>query len=169
MIKRILSIALVCILCFGFVGCTKTYKGTYELIEKAREEIPISDADTIDMQYAGKSVVGDKALIWFISGNEYEGHYYLPMEVEVKGEDEYVFVRTYRPMDRRGDDIALLRWNNGYAFVINNSKCASVMIRDNTGTRKESIENKSLPYVFYNSSIPSEYVFLNKDGNELPQ
>ena len=167
--KRIISIALVCMLCFGLVGCTKTYKGTDELIEKAREEIPISDADTTDIQYAGMSVVEDKALIWFISGNEYQGHYYLPMEVEVKGEDEYVFVRTYRPMDRRGDDIALLDWMNGYAFVINNPKCVSVMIRDKTGAHKEIIENNSYPYVFfYKYSSSFEYNFLDKDGNELP-
>ena len=49
--KRILCIIMVCILCFALAGCKKIYKGTDELIEKAREEIPISDADTINMQY----------------------------------------------------------------------------------------------------------------------
>lgn len=156
-------------LCFGLVGCTKIYKGIDELIEKAREEIPISDADTVDMQYAGMSVFEDEALVWFISGNEYQSHEYLPMEVEIKGEDEYIFLRIYRPLVGRGDDIALLNWNDGYAFCINNSKCASVMITDETGTHEEIIKNNSYPYVFYNSSIPTEYVFLDKDGNELPQ
>lgn len=52
-IKRIIYIVLACILGFSLVGCTKTYKGTDGLIEKAREEIPISDSDTADMQYGG--------------------------------------------------------------------------------------------------------------------
>ena len=82
--KRITCILLTCILCFSISGCTKTYKGTDELIEKAREEIPVSDADTIDMQYGGMCTVDDTALVWFISGNQYQTHYYLPMEVEIK-------------------------------------------------------------------------------------
>ena len=69
--KRITCILLTCILCFSISGCTKTYKGTDELIEKAREEIPVSDADTIDMQYGGMCTVDDTALVWFISGNQY--------------------------------------------------------------------------------------------------
>ena len=39
--KRITCILLTCILCFSISGCTKTYKGTDELIEKAREEIQV--------------------------------------------------------------------------------------------------------------------------------
>lgn len=60
--KRITCILLTCILCFSISGCTKTYKGTDELIEKAREEIPVSVADTIDMQYGGMCTVDDTAL-----------------------------------------------------------------------------------------------------------
>ena len=44
---------MVCILCFALAGCKKIYKGTDELIEKAREEIPISDADTIMRRWFG--------------------------------------------------------------------------------------------------------------------
>lgn len=117
--KRITCILLTCILCFSISGCTKTYKGTDELIEKAREEIPVSDADTIDMQYGGMCTVDDTALVWFISGNQYQTHYYLPMEVEIKGEAEYAYVRTYKPMSPFMD-IAVLNWNRGYAFIVNN-------------------------------------------------
>ena len=76
--KRITCILLTCILCFSISGCTKTYKGTDELIEKAREEIPVSDADTIDMQYGGMCTVDDTALVWFISGNQYLEIHYTP-------------------------------------------------------------------------------------------
>lgn len=163
--KRITCILLTCILCFSISGCTKTYKGTDELIEKAREEIPVSDADTIDMQYGGMCTVDDTALVWFISGNQYQTHYYLPMEVEIKGEAEYAYVRTYKPMSPFMD-IAVLNWNRGYAFIVNNPNCVSVKITDEAGTHEEMIEKDAYPYVFYCSSVPSEYVFIDAEGNE---
>ena len=144
--KRITCILLTCILCFSISGCTKTYKGTDELIEKAREEIPVSDADTIDMQYGGMCTVDDTALVWCISGNAY--------------------VRTYKPMSPFMD-IAVLNWNRGYAFIVNNPNCVSVKITDEAGTHEEMIEKDAYPYVFYCSSVPSEYVFIDAEGNEL--
>ena len=164
--KRIICIILVCILCFSLVGCTKTYKSTDELIEKAREEIPIADADMIDMQYGGMCAIDDMALVWFISGNKYQAHYYLPMEVKIKGEAEYAYVRTYKSVSPL-TDIAVLNWNHGCAFIVNNPNCASVKITDKTGTHEEIIEKDAYPYVFYCSSVPSEYIFIDAEGNEL--
>ncbi len=83
------------------------------------------------------SVADNKALAWFISGNEYQAHYYLPMEVEVKGDDKYSFVRTYKPMNGETDNIAILNWNGGYSFVVNNSDCASVKITGENGIYEE--------------------------------
>ena len=105
--KRIICIILACLLCFSLAGCAKTYKDTDELIQKAREEIPVSDADTIDMQYGGMCVKDDMALVWFISGNKEQTHYYLPMEVKIKGESEYAYVRTYKPMSDLTDTAVL--------------------------------------------------------------
>lgn len=137
-----------------------------ELIEKAREEIPVSDADTIDMQYAGMCSIDDTALVWFISGNAYQTHYYLPMEVEIKDEAEYAYVRTYKPMSNLMDT-AVLNWNRGYAFVVNNPDCVAVKITDETGTYEETIEKDAYSYVFFCSSIPSEYIFMDAEGNAL--
>ena len=89
------SIILIFLLCFGLVGCSKTYHGIDELIEKAREEFPISNADTVDIQYAGMCGEDNKALAWFISGDEYQVHHYLPMEIEIKGNGaNYTFIHT---------------------------------------------------------------------------
>ena len=159
--KRITCILLTCILCFSISGCTKTYKGTDELIEKAREEIPVSDADTIDMQYGGMCTVDDTALVWFISGNQYQTHYYLPMEVEIKGEAEYAYVRTYKPMSPFMD-IAVLNWNRVYAFIVNNPGQ-----QHRFEVRHRRYGSRAYPYVFYCSSVPSEYVFIDAEGNEL--
>lgn len=164
--KRILCIIMVCILCFALAGCKKIYKDTDELIEKAREEIPISDADTINMQYGGMCTMDNEALVWFISGNEYQAHYYLPMEVEIKGEAEYTYVRTYKPMSSFLDT-AVLNWKGGYAFLVNNPDCVSVKITDETGTHEEMIGKDAYPYVFYWPSVPSEYSFIDAEGNEL--
>lgn len=71
-------------------------------MEKARQEIPISDADTIEMQYAGMCGEDNKAIAWYISGDEYQAHYYLPMEIEIKDNGaNYTFVQTYKPMTDR--------------------------------------------------------------------
>ena len=137
------------------------------MIEKAREEIPVSDADTIEMQYAGLCGNDDTVLIWFISGNEYQKHYYLPMECNVVGKDEYTFVRTFKPMER-GEDIVVLQWKSGYCFLINNTDCSTVEITDNSGTREIDIEKDTYPYIVFNELVPTEYLFLDADGNELP-
>lgn len=168
---------LLCVLCILVTGCGNTCRGTDELIEKARKEIPIADADTIDMQYAGMCSEGDKAIAWFISGNEYQKHYYLPMEIEVnEGSSEYTFVRTYKPIDDRAEDIAYIHWNDGYAVLINNPDCKSVRFTSDNGVYEEVIRNDTYPYVFfypvsypvdYNTEFTLEYTFLDADGNEL--
>lgn len=108
----------------------------------------------------------DIALIWFISGNEYQAHYYLPMECNIIGENEYTFERVYKPMER-GMDIAVLQWKGGYAFLVNNPKCAAIRITDYAGTRNIAIAKDAYPYITYKKLIPSEYLFLDAEGNEL--
>ena len=164
--KRIFVFLAICVLCFSLAGCTKTYHGTDELIDKARKEIPISEADTIEIQFAGMCGNSDKAIAWFVSGNEYQSHYYLPMEIEIKGNAaNYTFVRTYKPIDR-GMDIAVLDWEGGYCFLINNPKCVEVEIYDNDGSlHRVPIEKNAYPYVFYWETVPSEYSFIDESGN----
>ena len=167
--RKITSIILIFLLCFSLVGCSKTYHGTDELMEKAREEIPISNADTVDIQYAGMCGEDNKAIAWFISGDEYQAHYYLPMEIEIKGNGaNYTFIHTYKPMTDRAKDIAIVNWNRGYAFLINNPEVATVSITlENGEVIEEVIQKDTIPYVFYVSSIPSEYVFLDINGVEV--
>lgn len=163
--KRIFNVVLVSLFCLGLIGCAKTYHGTDELIEKARKEIPISEAETADIAYAGMTGKGDKTIAWFISGNEYQAHYYLPLEFDVVGKDNYQFVRTYKPMGQV-DDIAILPWKRGYCFLINNPRCVEVEIYNNDGSlHRVPIEKDEYPYLFYWEEIPSEYSFIDKDGN----
>ena len=167
--KKIINIVLISLICLSLSGCARTYHGTDELMAKARKEIPISDADTVDMQYAGMCRKDDKAIAWFISGNEYQAHYYLPMEIEIKENGaDYSFVRVYKPMDDRAEDVAILNWNRGYAFLINNPQVAKVQITlDNGEMIEETIKEGTIPHTFYVSAILSEYVFLDSEGNEI--
>ena len=168
--KKIIALTLCLMMVLSLSACGKTLKGTDELIEKARKEIPISNADIIDMQYAGMCGEDHKAIAWFISGNEYQKHYYLPMEVEVKEKtDEYIFVRTYKPIDDRVGDIAYIHWNDGYAILINNPNCKSVRFTSENEVYEEIIQKDTYPYVFYypSSHADMKYEFLDAEGNEL--
>ncbi len=167
--KRNLSFVFITLLCFILAGCAKTYHGTDELMEKARQELPVSDADTIEMQYAGMCGEDDRAIAWFISGNEYQAHYYLPMEVEITGNGaNYTFVHTYKPLTDRCSDVAVVNWNQGYAFLINNPKVAAVKITMQNGeTVEETIKETMIPYAFYVQDHLSEYIFLDSEGNEV--
>ena len=167
--RLIVIIALVSILCACLTGCAKTYHETDELMAKAREELPISDADTVEMQYAGMSENGSKAIAWFISGDEYQTHYYLPMEIELKNNGtDYAFVHTYKPMSDNCPDVAIVNWGEGYAFLVNNPDVAAVrMTLENGEVSEETVGADKIPYAFYVSSALSEYVFLDADGNEI--
>lgn len=164
--KKIVCFLILCALCFSLAGCARVYHGTDELIEKARKEIPISQADTTEIRFAGMCGKGDKAIAWFVSGNEFQAHTYLPMEIEIKDHAaEYTFVRTYKPAIR-GTDLAVLLWEGGYCFLINDPRCVEVEIYDNDGSQHHvPIEKNAYPYVFYWESIPSEYGFIDEAGS----
>lgn len=165
--KKAIMFVLVLCMAFSLCGCQKTLKGTDALIEKARKEIPIANAANTDIAYVGLCGKDNLALIWFVSGNEYQAHYYLPMECTVVGENEYTFERICKPLER-GMDIAVLQWQNGYSFLVNNPACKTIQITDDSGTQAIAIEKDAYPFIYYNEQIPSEYYFLDAEGNEIP-
>ena len=67
--KKLFNLVIIICLFASLCGCQKTLKGTDELIEKAKEEMPIGNAKNTDITYAGLCAKDDSALIWFISGN----------------------------------------------------------------------------------------------------
>lgn len=165
--KKTLSAVLVLFFLLSLTGCQKKIEGTDGLIEKAREVIPVADSDTIEMQYVGMHTKGNVMLAWFISGNEYQAHYYLPMECEVVGEDEYVFNRIYDPLSRGGEDDYVLQWEGGYSFIVNNPKCRTLKITDSNSTKEINIDENAYPFIYYNELLPTAYAFLDAQGNKL--
>ena len=156
-------------LCLGLSGCRTSIYGIDELKEKAGKEIPVSYSDTVELKYAGMYRIDNRAIAWFISGNDSQEHYYLPMEIEIKGSgDEFTFIHTYKPITERCTDTAAVIWKGGYVFLINNPKAAAVQITSVDGEiTREEVKNDSIPYLFYVSPIPVEYVFLDAAGNEI--
>lgn len=165
--KKTLSAVLVLFFLLSLTGCQKKIEGTDGLIEKAREVIPVADSDIIEMQYVGMHTKGNVMLAWFISGNEYQAHYYLPMECEVIGEDEYVFNRIYDPLSRGGEDDYVLQWEGGYSFIVNNPKCRTLKITDSNSTKEINIDENAYPFIYYNELLPTAYAFLDAQGNKL--
>ncbi|MBO1679826.1 hypothetical protein [Bittarella massiliensis (ex Durand et al. 2017)] len=164
---RLLALALALACSLSLAGCQKTLKGTDALVEKARAEIPIADAENTEIRYAGQCVQGDDALLWFISGNAYQAHSYLPMECTVVGEEEYAFVRTYRPVERGGRDIVALQWKRGLALLVNDPRCTAIRLSDGERARDFSIGERDYPYILYSETLPSQYQFFDAAGNEL--
>ena len=162
-IKGILCTLVILLLIL--TGCTPKIVGDDGLIAKAREEINIADADTIELTIAGESVIEDRYLIWFISGNQYQAHRYVPMEFVSLGNDEYKFVKRYYSIERAAD-IFVYMWDNSYSFLVNNPECDSISITDAIGN-SQTVAVDKLPFVYYYKGTPSEYHFLDKDGKEL--
>lgn len=156
------------ILCILFlIGCSKTYLNTNELIEVVRKKIPVANAEEIEIQYAGSCGIDNTSLLWYISGNEYQSHTYFPIECDLVGQVEYKYIRSYKPIDRT-QDIAVLQWKDGYSFCINNPKCTTIRITDDTSSKDITIEKDSYPYVYYHQTSVNEYLFLDETGNILP-
>lgn len=147
-----------------FAGHNQKIVGYDGLIEKAREEISVYGADSIDLMIAGESVIDDRHLFWFVSGNEYQAHRYFPIEFVELDSDEYKFVKKYSSIER-GTDIFVLMWDYGYSLIVNNPKCQSISISGSMG--EENIPVEKTPFVYYYKGMPSEYSFLDKDGNTL--
>lgn len=167
--KKYSLIIALGLLCAALSGCAgeQLYDVPDGLAEKAREELPLSDADTVELRYGGMTVGSSHARAWYITGDEYQAHYYLPMEVELKSDDKCAFSRSYKPMTGYAKDVAVVNWRGGYAFLINNPDCAVLRISGESGECEEHISSESLPYIYYYPAVPTEFGFLDADGNKL--
>lgn len=167
--KRILicvSVLLIVLCLIGiFVAQSSRIVGEDGLIAKARKEINLAEADTIEMVIAGKSTIDRNThLFWFITGNQYQMNRPHPIEFIELEDNEYKFVKTYNPIPR-GQDIYALLWHDGYSFCVNNPNCKTIRIDDYAGVKE--IEVTEYPFIYYNDLLPREYFFLDENGEEI--
>ncbi|MEG1547849.1 MAG: hypothetical protein RR232_01020 [Clostridia bacterium] len=165
--KKFIYMMMVVLSLFALSGCSSTIDNYDGLIEKAREEIPLADIENMDVQIAGTTDVDGSSLIWFVTGNEYQKHSYFPIEFGIIGEhsDKYRFVKTYKAYERE-QDIAVYPWN-GYSFVINNDKCAKIILTFEDGSVEELEIAGQLPIVCSTALTPKSYIFVDRNGDEI--
>ncbi len=167
--KKVIVIIMAAIFMLSSSACGNTVKGEEGVIERARQELPLADAEDIEIKILGSHFLGDKHVFWLMTGNEYQANSYFAAETNVKGENEYEFVKLYEPMDR-GMDIRVLYYtcmgenvlDTYYLFMINNEKCTKLLING-----EEEINIDSIPFVYKYKDFEGEYVFLDKDGSEI--
>ena len=168
--KKMLICASVLLVVICLVGAfavqSSKIVGEEGLIATARKEIKnFAEVETNEMTIAGKSTIDRNThLFWFATGNEYQMSRPHPIEFIELENNEYKFVKTYNPLPR-GQDIYVLLWKGGYSFCVNNPNCKVIKIDDYAGVKE--IEVTEYPFVYYNVLIPGEYLFLDKDGNEI--
>lgn len=167
--KTIIAVASVVCVCVavcaaGLIFQPKTYTED-TLIELARKELNIVDAEKAELTLAGIVTDKNEALVWFISGKN--NNTYHVVECNIVGEGEYTFGRAFNAgVVERGQDIrVLVEWHNGYCFFVNNPECKTIKIEDYAGVKE--IEVTEYPFVYYNSLLPGEYFFLNENGEEI--
>ena len=51
--KKVFLLVLTAVLIFSFSACANTLKGEEDIIEKARKEVPLADADDVEMKIIG--------------------------------------------------------------------------------------------------------------------
>ncbi len=163
--KKLVVIVSVFIMLLMLTGCQNVMYDEVDYIERARKEFSISDSETIEMKYIGEHTKRDKALLWFVSGNEYQSHNYLPMSCSITEDGGRIFEDTRSTVERGTDIVVVVDWHGGYAFCVNNTKCKTIRIDDYSGVRE--IEVTEYPFIYYNTLLPREYTFLDEDGNEI--
>lgn len=164
--KKILSATIIIsILILSMAGCKRTASNNDDFIKIAREEIPVADADTIDIQIIGSVDKDNRSLVCYMTGNETQDHSYFALEFKNKGKARYEFIKLYKMM-KRGTDINVLSWRDGYVFIVNNDTCKYIQLANPEG-EPQLIEIGILPFLHYSEPIPTEYNFLDSDENIL--
>lgn len=164
--KKVVALWSAVLLLFCFYGCRETYSGEEQLIERVRQEFHLAEAESIKICCAGKYEIKDSALFWFVSGNEYQAHSYLPVEFRKENEDSWSFVKAYKSV-KRGTDIAVLHWKDGYSFLVNNEKCKILRIEDARGVTEIPVNAADEPWMYYYNGLNFSYFFLDTNGNEI--
>ena len=170
--KKTIALLLVILMAATLVGCRKTLKSDADFIRKAREVMPIENADRAVMQYAG-CIRGSStaALHWVVSGDEHENHTYLPMACERVGPAwKYTYSRSYQAIICM-KDVAMLEWDGRVVFCINNTDVRGMRWTDADGTEHynsyEQIPYSAYPFLREYDAGCTAFTFLDAEGSEL--
>ncbi len=172
--KRMFLLGLcILLLC----GCSATAATTEEMVELARDKIPVSDAENIQMQAAGRvDTENNSALLIVRTGNEWQAHAYYPVTFEKRG-GAYVLTHVAKAMPQAGGDGCYgCFWGDGYVLLTDNEACREIRIAYESG-EEQTLRVTSLPFVHYDArahtyldgdgQAETRYAFLDAQGREL--
>ena len=162
--KIIIVLLLILILIGGILYNNEStlLRNTDDLINKAREVIPVAEKDTIDITYVDMYVANNEAIHLFYSGNENQDHFYLALQCDIVGENLYRLKKSHIMLER-AEDIAIYRDGLNYLFLVNNTDCQTIKVNDKAVT----IPTDKYPFIYYQTQV-NDYTFLDYNGNELP-
>ena len=171
--KRIIAYALIFSIIFP-AGCRRTMKSDADFIRKAREIMPIPNAEKTAMRYAGfvsDSSDGRISLHWVVSGEEEEDRAFLPMECErILPAWKYEYIRSCEASECM-EDVAMLEWGGWTVFCIGSTDMRGMRWTD-AGGAEHKVSFEQIPYSTYPFLRSFEagcasFTFLDGEGNVL--
>ncbi len=163
--KRIIIVLLLILILIGSIlynNESTLLRNTDDLINIAREVIPVADKETIDITYVDMYVVNNEAIHLFYSGNENQDHIYLALQCDIVRENLYRLKKSHVMLER-AEDIAIYRDGLNYLLLVNNTNCQTINVNDKAVT----IPKDEYPFIYYQTQL-YDYSFLDYNGNELP-
>ena len=171
--KRLFLLSLCLLL---LCGCSATAATTEEMVELARDKIPVSDAENIQMQAAGRIDTENNTLLILRTGNEWQAHAYYPVTFEKRG-GAYVLTHVAKAMPQAGADGCYgCLWGDGYVLLTDSAACRAIRITYASG-EEHTLRVTSLPFSHYDTraftdmdgdgQAETRYAFLDADGHQL--
>ena len=145
----------------SITACQKYYDTPNELYSIICKEM---DIEAADINYAGFNVKDGSALLWYIAGDDIYNLKYVPVDCYITADDKLIFKHILKPIDR-GENIAILQWQGGYSFFINNEKCKKLKVR--CGADLKEFDISEYPFIYYSETMPNDYELLDENGESL--
>ncbi len=134
-------------------------KNTEQDYPEIRAQIPLENADTVDIYCAGSCIIENEAVVWYVA--DYENAYYIPLECNVINYSEYQLIDYREALSTNINDIMYTPWKDGYSIIINNNDCIGYEIKkDNGEVSTVELDKESIPHILYVDDIMSCSFFI---------
>lgn len=159
-----------------FSGCAGTVKTEEEMLTLARKEIPLSDAETIDMEIVGRIDEKEETLLIIKTGNEFQSNGFYPVSFKQQ-KNAYRLSHVYRlGMSETANSCFTYLWKDSYVILVANEDCVTILITNELG-EEETVAVNSIPFLYQDKNAfddlnndgesKVEYLFLDNSGKEL--
>lgn len=171
---RLCAILLGLVLCLS--GCAPCAEDETGMVELARAQLPLSQAETLPVELVGRIDREDRSLLLIRTGGEQQRQSYFPVSYQRRGDGYRLEHLARAGMYERGEGLYSYNWQEGYVFLVDNEDCAQLWLKDELGNER-TVPVDGLPFVYYVEDVfqdldgdgrsKLEYAFLNQKGEEL--